>query len=45
MRPHSFTFGEIMDDYFLMLMWMVPLFFAVASVRSILDDIKKRDKR
>lgn len=29
-----------MDDYFLMLIWLLPLFLAVATVRSILDDIK-----
>lgn len=29
-----------MDDYFLMLIWLLPLFLAVAAVRSILDDLK-----
>lgn len=29
-----------MDDYFLMLIWLLPLFLAVATVRFILDDQK-----
>ena len=28
-----------MDDWLLMLIWLLPLFLAVATVRSILDDL------
>ena len=29
-----------MDDWLIMLIWLLPLFLAVATVRSILDDLK-----
>ena len=36
-----FTFGEIMDDYFLNFMCLIPMFFGAWAVRSIIDDIKR----
>jgi hypothetical protein len=33
-----------MDDFVLMFVWLMPLFFAVAAVRSILDDFKRGRK-
>ncbi len=33
-----------MDDYLLMLIWLLPLFLAVVAVRSIMDDLKRGKK-
>ena len=41
MLPHFFTLGEIMDDYFLTFMCLIPMFFGAWAVRSIIDDIKR----
>jgi len=33
-----------MDDYLLMLIWLLPLFLAVVAVRSMMDDFKRGKK-
>ena len=39
--PILLPLEEIMDDYFLTFMCLIPLFFGALAVRSIIDDIKR----
>lgn len=41
MRAHFLYLETIMDDFVLVFVWMLPLFFAVETVRSVIDDIKR----
>ena len=42
--PVFFYLEQIMDDYLLMFIWLLPLFLAVVAVRSIMDDLKRGKK-